>query len=214
MSRARFASSIPLPNCPRRFCGVAKIRKTLAAGLPKLGRGRPGKAWRIAGAVTPAETNRRTLRASPPVGPTSPDARRTQDAASHHARHGTTPEPAFHHGGGVAPVRSPLPHRKPPWTCGPAARSVRRFKQVGRVLHKLFSPNLEKALVFLDDSLLPSTSNAVERGNRRHRKMQKSVSRVRSMEHIDHRIALDKHHESQSRRRAQATATPHRARTG
>ena len=51
-------------------------------------------------------------------------------------------------------------------------RRVRRFKRVGKTLQKLFSPNLEKALTFLDDKLLPSTSNAVERGNRRHRKMQ------------------------------------------
>jgi hypothetical protein len=48
---------------------------------------------------------------------------------------------------------------------------VRRFKQVGNILNKLRSPNLDKALTFLDDKLLPSTSNAVERGNRRHRKM-------------------------------------------
>jgi hypothetical protein len=54
---------------------------------------------------------------------------------------------------------------------------VRRFRKVGKTLSKLFSPNLEKALTFLDDSLLPATSNAIERGNRRHRKMQKTVSR-------------------------------------
>ena len=41
---------------------------------------------------------------------------------------------------------------------------VRRFRKVGKTLSKLFSPNLEKALTFLDDSLLPATSNAVERG--------------------------------------------------
>src|SRR5262249_34363327 len=52
---------------------------------------------------------------------------------------------------------------------------VRRFQAVGKVLSKLQSPSLEKALTFLDDKLLPSTSNAVERGNRRHRKMQKTV---------------------------------------
>ncbi|MCP4898602.1 MAG: transposase, partial [bacterium] len=57
---------------------------------------------------------------------------------------------------------------------------VRRFKQVGKTLSKLFSPNLDKALTFLDDKLLPSTSNAVERGYRRHRKMQKSIYRVRT----------------------------------
>ena len=42
-----------------------------------------------------------------------------------------------------------------------------RFPQVGATLKKLFSPTLEKALTFLDEKLLPSTSNAVERGNRR-----------------------------------------------
>jgi len=57
---------------------------------------------------------------------------------------------------------------------------VKRFKWMGDTLNKVFSPNLEKALTFLDDKLLPATSNAVERGNRRHRKMQKSVYRVRS----------------------------------
>src|SRR5207244_13050876 len=41
-------------------------------------------------------------------------------------------------------------------------RRVLRFPQVGETLKKLFSPTLEKALTFLDDKLLPSTSNAVE----------------------------------------------------
>ena len=57
---------------------------------------------------------------------------------------------------------------------------VQRFTWIGDTLKKVFSPTLEKALTFLDDKLLPATSNAVERGNRRHRKMQKSVYRVRS----------------------------------
>jgi hypothetical protein len=69
-------------------------------------------------------------------------------------------------------------------------RRVRRFKPVGKTLQKLFSPNLEKALTFLNDKLLPSTSNAVERGNRRHRKMQKTVYRVRTRDNISNRIAL------------------------
>src|SRR2546428_10458525 len=51
---------------------------------------------------------------------------------------------------------------------------VSRFTWIGETLKKVFSPHLEKALTFLDDKLLPATSNAVERGNRRHRKMQKS----------------------------------------
>ena len=46
---------------------------------------------------------------------------------------------------------------------------VRRYRNLGQSLDKLDSPNLEKALTFLDDQLLPATSNAVERGNRRLR---------------------------------------------
>jgi hypothetical protein len=57
---------------------------------------------------------------------------------------------------------------------------VQRFTWIGDTLTKVFSSNLEQALTFLDDTLLPATSNAVERGNRRHRKMHKSVYRVRS----------------------------------
>jgi len=52
---------------------------------------------------------------------------------------------------------------------------VGRFTKLKETLKKLWSPNLEKALTVLDDSLLPATSNAVERANRRHRKMQKSI---------------------------------------
>jgi hypothetical protein len=70
-------------------------------------------------------------------------------------------------------------------------RRISRFAGLADTLKKLRSPNLEKALTFLDDSLLPSTSNAVERANRRHRKMQKSIYRVRTVEHIRERIATD-----------------------
>jgi len=68
---------------------------------------------------------------------------------------------------------------------------VKRFRSLNKALKKLFSPNIEKALTFLDDSLLPATSNAVERGNRRHRKMQKNIYRVRTQEHMSQRIAVD-----------------------
>jgi Transposase len=89
---------------------------------------------------------------------------------------------------------------------------VRRFKQVGKVLNKLRSPNLDKALTFLDDKLFPSTSNAVERGNRRHRKMQKTVYRVRTKEHIHNRIALDMLRDSQRDDRTDTMKTLHRER--
>ncbi len=68
---------------------------------------------------------------------------------------------------------------------------IRRFAKLRNTLKKLFSPSLEKALTFLDDSLLPATSNAVERANRRHRKMQKNIYRVRTRDHISQRIAVD-----------------------
>jgi hypothetical protein len=91
---------------------------------------------------------------------------------------------------------------------------VRRFKAVGKTLAKLFSPNIEKALTFLDDSLLPSTSNAVERANRRYRKMQKTIYRVRTQAHIIGRIAMDMLREAYREARDQTLATLHRARGG
>ena len=92
-------------------------------------------------------------------------------------------------------------------------RRVRRFKRVGKTLQKLFSPNLEKALTFLDDKLLPSTSNAVERGYRRHRKMQKTVYRVRTQSTISSRIALDMQREERTQQRSETTQTLHAARS-
>jgi hypothetical protein len=92
-------------------------------------------------------------------------------------------------------------------------RRVRRFKSIGKTLQKLFSPNLEKALTFLDDKLLPSTSNAVERGYRRHRKMQKTVYRVRTKPNISSRIALDMQREERAQQRQNTTDTLHVART-
>lgn len=91
---------------------------------------------------------------------------------------------------------------------------VRRFKAVGKVLSKLQSPSLDKALTFLDDKLLPSTSNAVERGNRRHRKMQKTVYRVRTQEHIHNRIAMDMLRDSQKEGRTKTLDSLHEARAG
>jgi hypothetical protein len=82
-----------------------------------------------------------------------------------------------------------------------------------RTLQKLFSPTLEKALVFLDDKLLPSTSNAVERGNRRHRKMQGSVYRVRTKRNLERRMALDLLREMHGRGRRRATRALHRGRS-
>jgi Transposase len=91
---------------------------------------------------------------------------------------------------------------------------VSRFTWIGDTLKKVFSPNLEKALTFLDDKLLPATSNAVERGNRRHRKMQKSVYRIRSKVCLEGRIALDMIRESRAEGRDHTTEVLHQARRG
>jgi uncharacterized membrane protein len=91
---------------------------------------------------------------------------------------------------------------------------VHRFKGLAMTLKKLFSPTLGKALTFLDDSLLPATSNAVERGNRRHRKMQKTIYRVRTGPHIRQRIAVDMLRDAQAQGRLQTTCTLHDARSG
>jgi hypothetical protein len=91
---------------------------------------------------------------------------------------------------------------------------VRRFTWIGETFKKVFSPHLEQALTFLDDTLLPATSNAVERGNRRHRKMQKSVYRVRSKACLEARIALDMLRESRAEGRDQTTRALHQARRG
>jgi hypothetical protein len=91
---------------------------------------------------------------------------------------------------------------------------VRRYKHVGNILTKLRSPHLDKALTFLDDKLLPSTSNAVERGNRRHRKMQKTVYRVRTQEHLINRLALDMLRDCQQEGRTTTLEILHRVRAG
>jgi hypothetical protein len=89
---------------------------------------------------------------------------------------------------------------------------LRRSGRLQAVLKKLLSPGLEKALVFLDERLMGATSNAVERGNRRYRKMQKTVYRVRTQRAIEGRLALDLLRESQAQGRDGTTQTLHEAR--
>jgi hypothetical protein len=89
---------------------------------------------------------------------------------------------------------------------------LRRYRNLSRSLDRLKSPNLEKALVFLDDKLMPATSNAVERGNRRHRKMQKTVYRVRRQQWLEGRLALDLQRDQQAAGRQATSACLHEAR--
>ena len=195
---------------------VAKARKSLAATMPKLGRGRPSKATKrlarrrkriqakitdlfqhrhlfVQRGLTPAQkrTFNRITRGLPPLRVLREIMNEVYRLFDRRCRTETA----------LAKL-------------GKLRRRVRRFKKVGQTLKKLFSPNLEKALTFLDDSLLPATSNAVERGNRRHRKMQKTVYRVRTRERIVERIALDMHRDAQAPGRTSTTAALHLARTG
>jgi hypothetical protein len=91
-------------------------------------------------------------------------------------------------------------------------QKVKRYRSLGRSLDKLKSPNLEKALTFLDEKLLGATSNAVERSNRRVRKMQKTIYRVRTKESLRGRLALDLQRDKHSPGRHATTDTLHEAR--
>ena len=194
---------------------VAKVRKTMKAQMPPLGRGRPstkvqrGLALRrrrledkitdlfdhrylfVKHHLTGAE--RRTLgRVSRGRRPLRP-LRRIMDQVYRLFDRRCRTDTAL---GKLAHLR----------------RHVRRFKSVGKTLQKLDSTNLEKALTFLDDSCLPPTSNAVERGNRRHRKMQKSIYRVRTQANIRGRIALDMKRDAQAEGRTQTIGLLHKIR--
>jgi hypothetical protein len=91
---------------------------------------------------------------------------------------------------------------------------LKRFGWLSEVLKKLESPTVERSLLFLDDKKLPSTSNAVERGNRRFRKMQKTVYRVRTHENISNRMALDMFRDLYLPIRYKAIQSLHQARAG
>lgn len=98
------------------------------------------------------------------------------------------------------------------------AKSARVRAQVGRrpglgpIFKALRSSGPEKALTVLDDRLLGSTCNAVGRGNRRHRKMQEPVSRVRTRATIGGRIALGMFREARGPSREQTRKALHHTR--
>jgi len=193
---------------------VAQERKRLAAGAPTLPRGRPGKAARRAAA--------RKKRIEREVGDLF--AHRflfvqRQLTAGERAtlRRITRGLPQLRRLRGLMEDVYRLFDRR----CRTATalgkladlrRRLRRFGWLSAVLKKLLSPGLEKALVFLDERLLGATSNAVERGNRRYRKMQKAVYRVRTKRAIEGRLALDLQRERQGDGRVETTQTLHRAR--
>ena len=93
-------------------------------------------------------------------------------------------------------------------------RRLQRCTPLGETLTKRFAPTLETALTFLDATRLPSTSHAVERGNRRYRTRQKQVDRVRTQAQIRARLALDRWREAHAEGRQQTLASLHHARAG
>jgi len=195
---------------------IAKVRRQLKATLPKLGRGRPSAAnrrlaarkKRIEAKITDlfdhrhlfvqhhlTATEQKTLRRITRGLPQLRTLRQIVDEVYRLFDRRCRTDTAL---AKLARLR----------------QRVARFKDLRQTLKKLFSPNLDKALTFLDDSLLPATSNAVERGNRRHRKMQKTVYRVRTQAHISQRIAVDMLRDAQAEGRFQTTQTLHYARAG
>ncbi len=193
---------------------VAKVRKQLTAGKPELGRGRPAKAARRAA--------RRKKRIEQEVGALFEHrhlfVQRTLSRAERQALLRITR--------GLPQLRTlrelmEAVYRLFDRRCRtatalaklakPRAR-LRRFGRLRAALKKLLAPGLEKALVFLDERLLGATSNAVERGNRRYRKMQETVYRVRTRRPIEGRLALDLQRERQCDGRAETTHTLHEAR--
>jgi hypothetical protein len=194
---------------------VAKVRKGLTAGAPKVGRGRPGtKAARRA--------VRRKKRIEDKVGALfehrhlfvkrrlSPSERATLRRISRGLPHLRTLRDLMEEVYRLFDRRCRLAT-----ALGKLARlraRLRRFGRLREVLRKLLAPGLEKALVFLDERLLGATSNAVERGNRRYRKMQKTVYRVRTQRGIEGRLALDLQRERQGDGRSKTTLSLHKAR--
>ncbi len=194
---------------------VARLRKRLAADAPKLGRGRPGsKAARLAA--------RRKKRIERKVGELFEHRYllvRHHLTASERATlmRITRGQPRLRSLRGLMEEVYRLFDRRcrTATALGKLAKlraRLRRFGTLRKSLKKLFSPGLEKALVFLDEKLLGATSNAVERGNRRYRKMRKTVYRVRTRRAIEARLALDLLRERQAQGRAETTKALHKAR--
>ena len=185
---------------------VAQVRKQLAEQQPKLGRGRPTKAMR--------KLARQRLQ------------QKIADLFEHRylfvQRHLTPAEQATLQRitRGLREIMNEV-YRLFDRRCRTATalaklarlrQRVHRFTHVRQVLKGLFPANLEKALTFLDDRLLGATSNAVERGNRRYRKMQKTVYRVRTADHIADRLALDLFREAAAQPRDSTLSFLHSAR--
>ena len=193
---------------------VAQERKRLAAGTPNCRGAVPAQRRPSVPLGARSGSSRRWVSCSR-TGTCScsgGSARLSGRRSSGSPRLAATAQPARADGGGLPVVRSAVPDGHSVGQAGEAAARLRRFGRLRKVLKKLLAPGLEKALVFLDERLLGATSNAVERGNRRYRKMQKTVYRVRTQRAIEGRLALDLLREQHAQGRAQTTKILHKAR--
>jgi hypothetical protein len=197
------------------LAAVARERKRLAAGAPKLPRGRPGsgaarhavaRKKRIEGKVRDLFEHRYLFVRRQLTASERTTLRRITRGLPHLRRLRVLMEDVYR-----------LFDRRCRTATAVAKLAalrarLRRFGRLRDVLKKLLAPGLEEALVFLDERLMGATSNAVERGNRRYRKMQKTVYRVRTRRAIDGRLALDLQRERQGNGRVETTRTLHKAR--
>jgi hypothetical protein len=164
---------------------VATERDRLATSQPKLGRGRPSstdkEARRLARQRTAMQQKIREVFPDRFVFVT----RRLTPSERQRLRHSTRGLPQ------LRTLREIMEHISA--VCDRRCRTqtalgtlsklrqwVKRFTWMGETFKKVCSPTLEQALTCLDDKVLPATSKAVERGNRRYRKRHKRVYRVRS----------------------------------
>ena len=194
---------------------VAQERKRLAAGAPKLPRGRPA-------ATAAKRAARRKKRVERKIGELFEHRhlfvrRRLSPSGRATLRRISRGLPQLRKLRELMEAASRLFDRRCRTSTAVAKLSrlrvrLRRFGRLREVLKKLRAPGLEKALVFLDERLLGPTSNAVERGNRRYRKMQKTVYRVRTKRAIEGRLALDLLRERHVGGRSKTTRALHTAR--
>ena len=171
---------------------VAQERKRLAAGAPKLPRGRPSSKE--------AKRAARQKRIEQKVGELfgacylfvqrrlSPSERATLQRI---AAAGRNCAACAADGGGLPVVRSTVPDGDGVGQVGTAPGTVTAVRPAAEGAQEAAGAGVGEGAVFLDERLLGAMSNAVERGNRRYRKMQKTVYRVRTQRAIEGRLALD-----------------------
>jgi hypothetical protein len=163
---------------------VAAERQRLAAAQPTLPRGRPSSteqaARRLARTRNARQEHIRAVFEGRFLGVT----RRLTPSARHRLLRSTRGLPPLRTRREIMAHLSALCDRRG-WTqtalgtLRTRRHWVQRFRWRGDTVTKVFAPHREPALTCLDDTLLPATSNAGERGHRRPRQRQKSVYRIR-----------------------------------